>query len=200
MYVHKEKTNIISDKDWKEALASNQGLFKKFQKAPYIKGPFIDSTGKVQGDLLAIEINHFMNHASEEQKNYYAQLIDQDLSKAYEYILTITGSIQTWKEDMQILHATWSYLSVKEKDLEISRRRLLESLDYQKIHTLPQTIMKHIPSQYIKIDIDPSDYADLFKKIEKTINSYKDKKEVLGEYLSKKRKEMPFLFEDIRYI
>lgn len=200
MYVHKEKTEVISEEDWKEYLASNQGIFKRFQKAPYIKGPFIDSSGKVQGDLLAMEINHFMNHSSEEQKNYYAQLIDQDLSKAYEYILTITGSIQTWKDDMQILHATWSYLSVKEKDLEISRRRLLESLDYEKIHTIPQTIMKHIPSEFIKIDVDPSDYTDLFKKIEKTINSYKDKMEILGEYLSKKRKEMPFLFEDMRYI
>lgn len=202
MYVHEEKEPlfILNEKDWKEKLASNTGLFKKLPKPRSIIGPHIDKKDQIQGDLLAMEINYLMSKATEEQKNFFLQLMDIRHERAYEYLLTITNSIDDWKEDIQAMSYAKRFLDLKIKNVESSLSNLWKNIEIEKIEKIPSIVKKHLPEHFFDIDINERDFKQIMNNIQKSDKNAEIRCKNITDYLNKRRKEMPFLFKDIKYI
>lgn len=196
MFVHEEK----NPKTWHELLASDTGLFKKIPKKNNIVGPHLTEKGQIQGDLMALEINHLMENGSPEQKAYFENLLDQDEQKAYEYLLTITNSIKTWEDDMQVISYARSLLDVKLKNMKNTAYKLAQSINYEKHEKIPETIKRHIPDHFFDVDITENDFKSLLDKLSASEIEIEKKLEKLSDYLRERRAKMPFLFENMRYI
>lgn len=192
-YLHAWKNERI----WKYALSLNSGLFIKYPANPNVIGPHLRKSGEIIGDMMAYERNYFMSVASEVQKDFYLKLLDENIGAAYEYLLTIINSQDKWHEDIKILWEIWSYLNVKATELETAQKKLVESWNLEKIDNIPVVVKRHLPEHFIDIEFKPKDYTSLIEKINHTIAKMRGKREVLGAYLSKRRKEMPFLFEKL---
>ncbi|PIN79938.1 hypothetical protein COV13_04435 [Candidatus Woesearchaeota archaeon CG10_big_fil_rev_8_21_14_0_10_32_9] len=205
MFIHNE--NIETYKDawknnniWEKLLESNSGLFLKYPKNPRVVGPTLCQSGTVSGDLLAIETNYFMSVANELQKDYYFLLLEENISKAYEYILTIIDARKKWEEDIQILWDIKMYLELKANDIKMSEKKLLESFDMEKAEDIPAILKEHMPKHFVNIDIPPKDYENLIDKLEHSVKILREKRTILIEYLTKRRNEMPFLFENMKRV
>ncbi|MCF7872018.1 transposase [Candidatus Woesearchaeota archaeon] len=187
MFVHNEP----DPKTWKELLTSqNNPLFKRIKHKSPIIGPHTTKEGKVVGDLLAMENNHFETYATEEQKQYYNELLKINKPRAYEYLLTITNSIDIWKQDLQAIWYVRALLTTEADSFKQRLRQLKESLKEEQIKEIPNSLKRHIPEQIFDIEIE-----EIIK-----IAKIEEKEKALTEYLKKIGEQMPFLFEDMRYI
>lgn len=208
MYVTEEKTleetqekkylyAWKNERIWRYALKLNSGLFTRYPTNPSVVGPSIKVSGEVNGDMLSYESNYFMSVASEQQKDFYSKLLDENISAAYEYLLTVINSKDKWQEDIKILWEIWSYLDVKATELDTVQKKLIESWNLEKIDKMPVVVKNHLPEHFIDVEFKPQDYSSLIEKVNHTIEKIRGKRNILGEYLSKRRKEMPFLFEKL---
>lgn len=131
------------------------------------------------------------------QKNFYFKLLDENISAASEYLLTIINSKDKWQEDIKILWEIWSYLNAKTAELDTEQKKLIESWNLEKVDKIPVIVKSHLPEHFIDVEFKPQDYSSLIEKVNHTIEKMRGKRNVLGAYLSKRRKEMPFLFENL---
>lgn len=187
MFIHKEP----DPKTWKELLVTqNAPLFNRIKQKSPIIGPHVTKDGNITGDLLMMELNHFEEYATEEQKQYYEELKKRNKSRAYEYLLNITNSIDIWKQDIQSIWYARALLTTEADSFKIRLRQLKENLKNEQIKEIPDSLRRHIPEHIFDIDEDT---------IIKTAK-LDEKEEALTNYLKKMQKQMPFLFENMRYI
>jgi len=185
MFVHKEP----DIRTWKEELITQASpLFKRINKKSPVAGPHATKSGGISGNVLWTEKNYFDAYATEEQKKYYAHLKETNMPRADEYLLTITDSIDTWKQDIEIIEYIKKLLKMEENNFDAQLKKLKEDLVHEQLKRIPAALKKHIPEHIF--DIDLNDIQSIAKLAEK--------EKALTNYLNKLREEMPFLFEDMR--
>jgi len=92
------------------------------------------------------------------------------------------------------------YLGLKANDIKMSEKKLWESFDMERTGDIPAVLKEHLPKHFVNIDIPPKDYENLIDKLEHSVKLLREKREVLNEYLNKRRNEMPFLFENMKRV
>ena len=185
----------LSNVRWKELLDSDDGLFKRFDASPRILGPTLDNKGRVIGDLMTVELFYFMSHAAEDQKNFFNELKKDNALAAKEFLLTISGSIEKWLEDINLLVRILNYLKKEERSFN-QEIFLLERTEQVKLSiVIPDVLKRHLPE--IFSSLEKPDLKGIIGEIKKTLNAVSDEENYLEGYLKSLKKSMPFLFGKI---
>ena len=185
MFVHKEP----DIRTWKEELITQASpLFKRINKKSPIIGPHATTSGQIIGKLFSMEEIHFYNYSTQDQKEYYEHLKKTNIPRAYEYLLTITNSIDMWKQDIQAIEYVRAMLTTEEESFKLRLKTLKKNLEEEQLKRIPAILKKHIPEHIF--DIDLNDIQSIAKLAEK--------EKVLTDYLNEVHEKMPFLFEDMR--
>jgi len=189
----------IGKREWKKKLASNKGLFKKVEvKAPFA-GPHlkIDKTGReeVIGDMGEFEESIFVMYATPFQYKFYNDLKKQDIEAANEYMFTITGAVDKWKEDIKVLQ---NFLDVlrKEENLFVDEEKRIETIEEIK-EKLPRIIEEHLPATFQKIRADLKDMDKFLKDLEVAVEKMQELEKFIKDYFEylKEKRRLGFLFE-----
>ena len=142
---------------------------------------------------MAMEMANFENIASTEQKKFLRELGDSTAAK--EYILTVSGSIEIWKDDMKWLEIALYYLKKEENVLKKEEKSVEHSEQLNASLKLPLILKRHFPHLFEGMELDNLYFDDLFKKIHEVEIKVGTEEHYLFEYIAAKKAEMPFLFE-----
>jgi len=180
--------------EWKKLLNSNKDLFKRIKSAPpSIIGPQLDEHGEVIADLKLIETVFFEKVANKNQHDFFKELKKVNPPAADEYMLTIGGAIERWKEDMKRIEFSLHQLKKGEHVLEKEEKRLIR--EEIEIKDLIETLKRHIPNLIKDIELKGLNFTELLNKIRMVEQNINSKESRLKSYLKKRKHEMPFLFE-----
>lgn len=186
----------LQRKEWKRLLNSNKGLFKRVKSAPpSVIGPSLAESGKVVGDMMFMETAFFMRVAGKDQREFYDELERVNQTAAKEYVLTISGSIERWKEDVKWLTVALHYLKKEEDILKKEERLAEEETKLQALIKLPAILKRHFPHLFKDINLENLNLDDILNKIKSIENKVSSEEHYLNKYIKKLRHEMPFLFE-----
>jgi|GEM_PF-2955504 len=186
---------MLSRHEWKERLVSNHLLFRRAERNPPVIGPSLDSNGRIIGDLKAMETAYFMSVASEGQISFFNELRKVNRVAADEYMLTISGSIEKWKEDVRLLRIVIRYLKENADAMKRAERLLNEEEKIRVALKLPSTLQRHFPDFFKSIDLEGLDFKAQLAKIRNVRMRVHAEKNYLENYLHKLQRKMPFLFE-----
>lgn len=184
----------LSEREWHALLSSNTGLFRRGPPHPNAIGPRLQSDGEVTGDIELIERVHFEQHAQDNQKRLLAVLEKENEQAYHEYLLTITQTIDIWRNDARMLQRLLRYLKKKEHDIEtrkedIDRSRILDP------HELDGIVRRHFQPFVQRLSQEDTDMHQriiaVFNEKEKKIRGLE---QYLERYLERLRQKMPFLF------
>ena len=182
-----------SEKEWKKAIKSNDGLFKRLNSVPSnIQGPQLTKEGDIQGDSGAIE-NMDLNLCTSEQQNAFEQLRQQDKVKAWQFLFVITNAYIVWKKDIEELNDILLHLQIEEKEL-LSEEELIRKAEKIKDKMDP-VIERHFPGEFTKLREDLSDLEEFAKDIETAVSHFKAIEIRIKQHLEVIKKGFPFLFE-----
>jgi len=182
--------------EWKRMLNSNTGLFRRARSAPpYIIGPTLDEHGRVTADLKVMETVYFESVASKEQRTFFKELKSVNPIAADEYMLIISGSIKKWKEDMKLLVLVLRYLRREESALKEEENLISEEEKVKVAVKLPLVLRRHFPHFFKSVDLEGLDFRAQLDKIKEIKRNVCEEKDYLKDYIKKRRREMPFLFE-----
>jgi len=187
----------LTRNEWIEKLESKDPLFKITNKNTNpIIGPSLTDSGTIVGDALVMESTLFGSSANEEQQKFYNQLLKDNITAAKEYLLYVSGAINKWKEDMEILELTDKYLKIKNSKIK-NEEKILEKLEKLDAHLkLPEILKKHVKKLFDKINFSNEDsFEEVMKKLENAHQFIEHEEEKIENYISKTKKELPFLFE-----
>ncbi len=185
----------LTKKEWKTLLyknSDNNPLFKKINKKTAIIGPKLVGE-KIIGDMGATETMTFGIYATNEQKEFYKELLKTNKEAAIEYLFVITNSYDIWKKDLKIIEQFFKYLKKEELKLLEEEKNQLEK-DLKK--NLTQTLKKHFPERLKNINLEALNLEQTVKTIKKIIERDKKEENFLKKYLEETQKKYPFLFED----
>jgi hypothetical protein len=191
------RVGFLRRNEWNLLLNSNKGfLFQKIvlPKKNFV-GPSLDSHGTVMGDLFGVEQNVFLFNASQDQQQFYEELKIKNTPASKEYVLVIIGATRKWKEDIKLLQEVLDYLEKEENVLKkeehlVKKERLINlSLD------IPEVLKRHFSDLFRDMEVDNLEFDQLIEKIKKVEEKVISEEHYLKDYLKKKEKEMPFLFE-----
>jgi len=190
----------ISEREWKKRLASNEGLFRRLESKAEFVGPTLvrkEGTGKeeILGDTMSIETSIFYGYTTQFQQKLHEQLEKEDPEKANEYLLTIAGAIDKWKDDIKVLQ-NFLALVRREEKLFKDEERKIQVIEEIK-NKLPAVIEKHLPDAFKTIKGHLSDMDRFLADLEYTIEKMQELEKFVSEYLEflKGKGHMGFLFE-----
>jgi hypothetical protein len=182
--------------DWKRLLGSDKFLFKRAASAPpNILGPTMDSQGHVIGDMKMMDRMHFERVASSEQRAFFEELSRVNHRAADEYMLTISGSIEKWREEMSLLVMAAHYLKKEESALDEEERLIREEEKLRASVKLPLVLKRHFPYFFESINLERLNFEAQLAEIKRVRQRVDVEKDYLEQYIKKRRHEMPFLFE-----
>lgn len=189
-------TEKIGRKEFISRLEKGDGfLFKKIDKKSPAIGPNLTDDNKIMGDVLAVEISFFYMHSTKEQTEFYEQLQKESEQESYRYLLTITNSLDIWKQDIKQLNELLHELlkdegEIKKEELDVSTLRKREELASR----IPEVLKRHFPQVFEKIEKDYNDMDVLINDLKDAESKVHYLEEMIKNYLAKLRKIMPFLF------
>mgnify|MGYP001602302754 CR=1 FL=1 len=186
----------LTEQEWKRSLASDQGVFRRIATPlAQFKGPRLRPSGEVMGDFFSTETLAFDKGASIEQREFYVALTRNNALAAMEYLLTMTGAITIWKEDMVLLQHVVDDLENEERALRDEENILIgEGARFKNASRLLEALRRHLPEVFNDSDLDALDLGKLIQRIDEVLVRLSPRKNYLKEYLRIKRAEMPFLF------
>ncbi|MBI2666607.1 hypothetical protein HYX13_03270 [Candidatus Woesearchaeota archaeon] len=196
----------LTREEWKQLLHSNEGVFKRCEAPEQTTGIRLDYAHLEKGDTgrgdACKEILYFVFHkaTSEQQEFYWALgIVEQPNSNApasLEYVLTMLGSLERWKEDVRWLVKAKNYLHTEEKILEYDSRQVAYGKKVLSIR-VPPVLKTHFPHLFHDVDFTGLSQEETLEKITQVLTSEVEPEEKYLEiYLENLQKTMPFLFED----
>lgn len=188
----------MSRGEWKGKLVSNDPLFE-LSHTPLpsnVKGPHVTETGQVVGDVLSTEIDVFTDVAHPDQQKFFEELTTPNYPAAIEYVLTITGALAVWKDDIKALEFVLEVISRGEAAIRNEEHLIKEAEAIHKDTKLSEILQRHIPGISEKIDIKMLQFDSLLNQLKTLETTLKPIEKELRVNLRQKRKELPFLFED----
>ncbi len=193
-----------SGRVWRKLLHTNRGLFKRIPVAsPSIRGPSLDSEGKITGENFGMEAYFFMQHATPEQQKFKELLDETNLHRSEEYVLNITGALEKWKRNMKVLKQMIVTLQLKEKKI---REEEAEIAADQKTGTATvkehqphvkeflDFLEEHFPRLYNQVNLPVHSLSELVKQLQEILHSVKGERDYLRQRVAAEEKERPFLF------
>ncbi len=184
--------------EWKRFLASGTGVFQKTRTPPppSIVGPTLTkSPYPIQGDSLFRETVFFQDVATKEQKALYDELTRSYPSAAGEYLLTITGMLSRWKEDIRWLRVILNYLQRRESVLQLEEKVLKDAGKQISEIGFPEILKRHFPDLFKDLELEDTNFEQLLARLRQTEEKMKLLEHTIREYLLRKEANMPFLFE-----
>jgi hypothetical protein len=144
---------VYSEREWRIAINSNQGIFKRLNINPNeYAGPHLTKELTITGDTLTIEGYEFGRKVNKFQRRVWEELMEQDKEKANEYLLTISNAITVWKQDIEVLKSLLDFIRMEEKEFMSDEKRV----ELLRRH-LPSALERHQP--------------DLFKEFKKELEN-----------------------------
>lgn len=187
-----EIENIL--KDWRRLINSNRGLFRRISSNYRFAGPTLDSDGKIVGNTFGYENSIFNMHATDEQIEFFDMLNKINEIKAREYLLTIIGAIDKWKEDVSILRRIIPLL--KEEYVSAEKRLSIIKKEEESIllKNAPEILKRHLPNIFKNLETDFKSFDEMIIRIKEEMARFGKEIPYLKNYLNSLKKEMPFLF------
>lgn len=186
-----------SEREWKRALNSNQEIFKVIAKHPNYAGPHLyhdEENEMIEGDTLGTELATLNFYGTDQQRLAYEDLRRQDEGKAAEYLLTIVGAMDRWKEDIKVLRELL-YALRKEERVLVKEERTVERAEVIKTK-VPDTLKKHLPEVYRVLKRDFANLDVFLNDLQLAVKKITDLENLLDSYLTGlQAKGMKFLFE-----
>ncbi|RMF07144.1 hypothetical protein D6764_00520 [Candidatus Woesearchaeota archaeon] len=195
----------VSRDEWKRMLASNEGVFKRFDDPSLrkeieqlVKGPHLTSNfDAIVGDADTVEDFIFFKHASDEQKKFFKKLWAANRVAAREYLFNVLGVVDVWKNDIRNFQELLSLLRsgellVSEEESEVSSVKEKQRL----VRELPETLKRHFPDILGNLEKDYDALDNLLVDIEKALMKFSGREAMIEDHLNRLKATHPFLFDD----
>ena len=181
-------------KDWRRLINSNRSLFRRISSNYRFAGPTLGSNGKIVGDMLVSETSFFNMHATDEQVEFFDMLNKINKIKAREYLLTIIGAIDKWREDVSILRRI--IILLKEEYVSAEKRLSIIKKEEESIllKNAPEILKRHLPNIFKNLETDFKSFDEMIIRIKEEMARFGKEVVYLENYLNSLKKEMPFLF------
>lgn len=182
-----------SDREWKEALQSNEGLFAKLKVSPSYAGPQLTKDLEITGDVLAFERSIFEKYASQFQVNVFDEIRKQSEEKANEYLLTICGAIDKWKQDVKVLQDFLAALKEEKKELRNEEKTVHKA---EIIFHIPDVLRRRMPEVFAKLELDVGNIEVFLHDLKNAEEKIEFLEKRINIYLAdlKKNRHFGFLF------
>ena len=189
-----------NEKEWKSALRSNEGIFKRLAKPPKnIVGPTIVKNLHAQGsidivgDMGAMEIAD-IGMCSEKQQFVFHYLIDNDYKKAVEYAFTITNADIVWKKKIEFLRSLLAHIKVEEGEI-LNEEAVVEKAERIKGKLIDPELEKYFPEDFNTLRKDIADLEKFARDLENVESHLEAVEKRINEHLAHIEAHFPFLFE-----
>src|SRR3989338_1296174 len=170
----------LTREEWKKLLESNEGLFKRCEASEETTGIVIDSEyGRGDG---CKEVMYFVFHkATPEQQEFYCAIGDSEspagnVPASFEYVLTLLGTIQRWKEDVSWLQKARNFLYAEETILHHDEELVQQGKEALAIH-IPPVLKAHFPHIFRDIDFTGLKTSQKLEKISEVLHYEVEPKE-----------------------
>jgi hypothetical protein len=182
--------------EWKQMLRSNKGLFQvRGRHTPQRPGPHMTDTGEITGGLGFMENIFFSKICTEEQAEFFEELISINPAAAREFMFTINNSIDIWKEDISLLEFALRNLEKEDRAMHF-KEQLIQKANKKKITVkLPSVLKRHFPPLFNDVELEGIELKELIIKIKSMEEKVEAGEHYIKDYLNTIRKEMPFLFD-----
>ncbi|MBW3016903.1 hypothetical protein KY316_00900 [Candidatus Woesearchaeota archaeon] len=180
-----------SEHEWKKALASNEGIFSRIKLQPQYLGPQLTETFEITGDFMGLENSIFEKYATPFQHKAFDELEKQSREKANEYLLTICGAIDKWRQDVRVLQDFLTALREEEHELKEEEKTVHRA---EVILHFPEVLKRRLPELFAKLEAGLKNMDTFLNEVraaEKQIE-YIEKK--IEAYLESLRTKMHFGF------
>ena len=151
-----------SEKEWKSALKSNKGLFRRLKEPPKnIVGPTLVKTTDDEGDMDVVGDVGAMEMADislcgERQQFVFHYLVKADYRKAVEYAFIITNADVVWKKKIELLRNLLQHIKFEEDQI-LSEEAVVEKAKKIKGNLIDRELEKYFPEDFKKLREDIAD-------------------------------------------
>ncbi len=182
-----------SEHEWKDALKSNNGMFAKINVRPAYLGPQLTKELEITGDFLAIEKAVFDKYATPFQRNAFDEIEKQSEEKANEYLLTICGAIDKWKQDVRVLQDFLTALKEEKKELTKEEKTVHKA---ELIFHVPDVLRRRMPEVFAKLELDVGNIEVFLYDLKNAEEQIEFLEKKINIYLAdlKKNRHFGFLF------
>jgi len=193
-----------SDRQWSEMLYGKRLLngispdffIKHLNARKKILGPSLTKDGTIVGDMFNMETMIFNFVAGDvpcqiELFNYL--LNNSNYVRMREYVLVITGGIEIWKKDINMLSYISKELKREEISLENEVSHLIKSVHNENHSVLTEVVKKFLPDIYSILRSEHKVKGEVLRSIEKAVSE-------IGKIEEQIKKEMIFLHRDFPFL
>jgi hypothetical protein len=188
----KVKGIAYSEREWKKALKSNRGLFKRLGSVPRnIAGPTLTADFDITGDAGMMEITD-VRLCSEEQQAFFQELVGQDHIKAMQYAFTITNADKVWQKKIASLQTFLKHVKLEEE--ELLDEEIIVSRAEKMRSKLDPELEKYFPEDYKALKNDIDNLEKFRNDLEKAVSHLKIVEKKINTHLAQIQANFPFLF------
>ena len=191
------RLGVLSSSEWRQQLADsrNELFYRQNGVSVAVVGPTLDTSGRVTGDAFAMETMHFMGIARPGQKDFYQELLENNLVAAKEYLLTISSTLDRWKKDVKWLNVALQYLHSESEFLRHKQTFIQQENGYSS-KMFPEALKRHFPQLFYDIDFTGLSLPRALQRVKQLLEEHVPRERYLEDYLTRIHQEMPFLFEN----
>jgi hypothetical protein len=141
--------------EWKRVLKSNNRLFQIRGTPETVRpGPHINESGRIQGGLGLVEDVTFQKICTEEQRKFHQELMQVNPIAGREFAFTINGSIDIWKEDLELLEFALKSLEKEDKAMHLKEKLIREANKKEVTVKLPSVLKRHFPHLFNDVELE----------------------------------------------
>lgn len=184
-----------SKKEWKAALKSNKGIFKRIGQLPAnILGPTLTDDFDVTGYGGTMESVDILL-CTEQQQFVYQNLMGRDeIEEATEYVFTITNSDIIWKKKIKLLQDLLVHIKIEENQI-LNEEAVIEKAEKMKGKLLDPELEKYFPDDFKVLRRDVTDIHKFAKDLGMVESHLEAVEQKINEHLARLQAQFPFLFE-----
>lgn len=184
-----------SESEWKAALKSNKGIFKRIGQLPTnIVGPTLIEDFDIIGNIGSIETADILLCTKQQQFVFHDLMKRDEFEKAIEFVFTITNADVIWKRKIKLLQDLLAHIKLEENQI-LSEEAVVEKAEKMKGELFDSELEKYFPDDFKLLREDVADlhkFAEDLEKVEAHLEAVEKK---INKHIARLQAQFPFLFE-----
>lgn len=183
-----------SEKEWKKAVISNKGVFKRLPEIPkQILGPTLTDNLDIVGDMGVME-SMSTSGCDDNQRKVIKTLYKQDQGKALEYIFTITNADIVWKKKINFLHDFLEHVRLEEERI-LEEESIVEKAEKMRNSLDDSILEEHFSDDFQTLKRDIQDLDKFKHDLEMVASHLQNVEKKIKNHLAGIKSRFPFLFK-----